>query len=42
MCSLESVGAFEQDGWKLAATLTPIAYVAWSIWLVAVGIALIL
>jgi Domain of unknown function (DUF4386) len=42
MCSLEFVGAFEQDGWKLAATLTPIAYVAWSIWLVAVGVTLIL
>jgi hypothetical protein len=42
MCSLEFVGAFELEGWKLAATLTPIAYVAWSIWLVAVGVALIL
>ncbi|GHH78034.1 DUF4386 domain-containing protein [Promicromonospora soli] len=41
MCSFEFVGAFEQEGWKLAATLTPIAYVAWSIWLVAVGVALI-
>jgi hypothetical protein len=42
MCSLEFVGAFELEGWKLAATLTPIAYVAWSIWLVAVGVALVL
>ncbi|WP_454857694.1 DUF4386 domain-containing protein [Promicromonospora soli] len=42
MCSLEFVGTFEQDGWKLFATLTPVAYVAWSIWLVAVGIALII
>ncbi|WP_454855256.1 DUF4386 domain-containing protein [Promicromonospora soli] len=42
MCSLEFVGPFEQEGWKPAATLTPIAYVAWSIWLVAVGVTLIL
>ncbi len=42
MCSLEFVGAFEQEGWKLAAMLTPIAYVAWSVWLVAVGVVLIL
>lgn len=42
MCSLEFVGAFEHEGWKLAAMLTPVAYVAWSIWLVAVGVALIL
>ena len=33
LCSLEFVGAFEQEGWKLAGVLTPIAYVAWSVWL---------
>jgi hypothetical protein len=42
LCSLEFVGAFEPDGWKLAAALTPIAYVAWSLWLIAVGVALLL
>lgn len=42
ICSLEFVGAFEYEGWKLAATMTPIAYVAWSVWLIAVGIALLL
>lgn len=42
VCSLEFVGAFEQEGWKLAAALTPVAYVAWSVWLVAVGVALLL
>jgi hypothetical protein len=42
ICSLEFVGAFEEDGWKLAATMTPIAYIAWSIWLVAVGVALLI
>jgi hypothetical protein len=26
--SLESVGRFEKDGWKLAGTIVPIAYTA--------------
>ena len=42
LCSLEFVGPAERDGWKLAATLTPITYIAWSMWLVACGIALLL
>jgi hypothetical protein len=42
LCSLEFVGGFEQEGWKLAAAVTPIAYVAWSVWLMAVGVALLL
>ena len=42
LCSLEFVGPAERDGWKLAATLTPIAYVAWSLWLVGCGFALLL
>jgi hypothetical protein len=42
LCSLEFVGPAERDGWKLAATLTPITYIAWSLWLVACGIALLL
>jgi hypothetical protein len=41
LCSLEFVGPAEQAGWKLAATLTPITYIAWSLWLVAGGIALV-
>jgi hypothetical protein len=41
ICSLEFVGRFEPEGWKLAEKLTPLAYVAWSLWLVATGIALI-
>ena len=40
LCSLEFVGPAERDGWKLAATLTPITYIGWSLWLVAGGIAL--
>jgi len=42
LCSLEFVGPAERDGWKLAATLTPLTYIAWSLWLVACGIALLL
>ncbi|HEY9292708.1 MAG TPA: DUF4386 domain-containing protein [Microlunatus sp.] len=42
ICSLEFVGTFEQNGWKLAGTVVPIAYVAWSLWLVGLGIALLL
>ena len=42
LCSLEFVGPFEREGWSLAATLTPIVYVAWSLWLVATGVALLL
>jgi hypothetical protein len=41
VCSLEFVGPFERSGWKLAATLTPFTYIAWSLWLVVVGIALL-
>jgi hypothetical protein len=41
LCSLEFVGRFEPDGWRLAGAVTPLAYVAWSVWLVAVGVALL-
>ena len=41
LCSLEFIGAHEPGGWKLAERLTPIAYVAWSLWLIATGIALL-
>ena len=41
VCSLEFVGSFEPSGWKLAGVLTPIAYVAWSLWLIVVGVALL-
>jgi hypothetical protein len=39
--SVEFVGRFEERGWKLAATIVPIAYTAWSLWLVAAGIVLL-
>jgi hypothetical protein len=41
VCSLEFVGPFEPAGWRLAGRVTPVAYVAWSLWLVATGIALL-
>ena len=41
LCSLEFVGPAERTGWRLAGAVTPIAYVAWSVWLVGVGVALI-
>jgi hypothetical protein len=39
--SLEFVGSFEEKGWKLAGTLVPIAYTAWSLWLVVAGFVLL-
>ena len=42
LCSFEFVGPFEPKGWKLAGTLIPFVYIAWSIWLIAFGIALML
>jgi hypothetical protein len=41
VCSLEFVGRTEESGWTLAGALTPLTYMAWSIWLVAVGIAVL-
>jgi hypothetical protein len=41
LCALEFVGGYEQRGWKVAERLTPPTYVAWSIWLVVTGIALL-
>jgi hypothetical protein len=41
LCSLEFVGSNEPAGWKVAEHVTPAAYVAWSLWLVATGVALL-
>jgi Domain of unknown function (DUF4386) len=41
LCSLEFVGGAEESGWRLAGALTPITYIAWSIWLLAVGVAML-
>ena len=40
--SLEFVGPNEKDGWPLAGTIVPIAYIGWSLWLVALGVMLLL
>ena len=39
--SLEFVGRFEEQGWKLAGTIVPIAYIAWSVWLIVSGFVLL-
>jgi hypothetical protein len=39
--SLEFVGPFEATGWKPAGAIVPIAYVGWSVWLVAAGLVLL-
>lgn len=40
--SAEFLGPNEEDGWPLAGAAIPILYVVWSLWLLAMGIALIL
>ena len=39
--SLEFVGRFEEQGWKLAGTIVPITYIAWSLWLILSGLVLL-
>jgi len=39
VCSLEFVG--RSSGWAVAEKLTPPAYVAWSLWLIATGVVLL-
>jgi hypothetical protein len=39
--SLEFVGRFEEQGWKLAGAIVPITYIAWSLWLIASGLVLL-
>jgi len=40
--SLEFVGSFERAGWSLAGALVPVAYIGWSVWLLAIGIGLLI
>jgi len=40
--SLEFVGPSEETGWKPAGTIVPIAYTAWSLWLVISGLVLLI
>lgn len=42
VCAREFLGRYELEGWALAGKLTPIAYVIWSLWLIATGGALLL
>jgi hypothetical protein len=39
--SAEFLGPNEERGWGLAGAAIPILYIAWSIWLLAMGIALV-
>jgi hypothetical protein len=40
--TLEFMGRYERDGWSVAGAVVPIAYIAWSVWLIALGIALLI
>lgn len=40
--ALEFVGKYEKNGWKLIDKLVPVAYILWSLWLIACGIALLI
>jgi hypothetical protein len=40
--TLEFVGPNEPEGWKLGGIVVPIAYLAWSVWLIAIGVLLLL
>lgn len=39
--TLEFVGPNERDGWSVAGTIVPVAYIAWSLWLVGIGLLLL-
>jgi hypothetical protein len=40
--SLEFASRFEEEGWKLAGAIVPIAYIAWSLWLIRAGLVLLI
>jgi len=42
VASFEFVGSNEPSGWKLAGSIVPITYIGWSLWLFAIGIALLI
>jgi hypothetical protein len=41
VCALEFDGPHEPRGWRVAEAATPPAYVAWSLWLAATGVTLL-
>jgi hypothetical protein len=34
-------GTNERDGWPVAGTVVPIAYITWSLWLILMGVLLL-
>jgi hypothetical protein len=40
--TLEFVGPNEPAGWELAGTIVAIAYIAWSVWLILIGVILLI
>jgi hypothetical protein len=40
--TLEFVGPNEERGWPVAGAIVPVAYIAWSLWLVGLGVALLI
>jgi uncharacterized protein DUF4386 len=40
--TLEFAGQNEQDGWAVIGRIVPLAYLAWSIWLVVLGVVILL
>jgi hypothetical protein len=40
--SMDFVGSDEPRGWTFAGTLVPIAYIGWSLWLLAMVIVLLI
>jgi hypothetical protein len=36
------VGPNEEHGWSVAGVIVPLAYVAWSLWLIALGVGILL
>jgi hypothetical protein len=41
IASAEFLGPNGEHGWRLAGAMVPVLYVAWSVWLLALGIALL-
>lgn len=41
LVSAEFIGPLERAGWRLASRLNPVAYGAWSVWLLVVGVTLL-
>ena len=41
LCAFEFVGRAGDRGWSVAEKLTPVAYTAWSLWLLGTGVALL-